>query len=84
MPGKTYVDDPINPTKAICKLDMSWVYISDNADVPWIEEVLRELQKQTWFQVVWAPESDVVKLAEKLGFINPVTYNFIYYEQKNE
>ena len=43
MTGKTFVDDLNAPTKAICQLDMSWVYISDNADLPWIEETLRKI-----------------------------------------
>jgi hypothetical protein len=32
LPGKTFVDDFNAPKKAICQLDMSWVYISDDAD----------------------------------------------------
>ena len=56
MPGKVYVDDVKAPTKAICRLEMSWTYVSDDADLPWIEEVLGELVKTTWMQVVWVPE----------------------------
>ena len=56
LPGKTFVDDIKVPTKAICKLDMSWVYISDNADFEWIEETLREIIKHAWIQVVWVLE----------------------------
>ena len=56
MPGKAYVDDVNAPTKAICRLEMSWTYVSDDADLPWIEEVLGELVKTTWMQVVWVPE----------------------------
>ena len=44
MPGKTFVDDIDAPTKAICQLDMSWVYVSDGADFAWIEETLREIR----------------------------------------
>ena len=56
MPGKTFVDDINAPKKAICRLDMSWTYISDGADFPWIEETLREMIRTDWLQVVWAPE----------------------------
>ena len=162
LPGKTFVDDIKVPTKTICKLDMSWVYISDNADFEWIEDTLREIIKHAWIQVVWVlergskenflkiafgfyaiengeicSESEVaftargyaelgiitdddkqrkgfafavcvrtleeidkrgltaiwacdvenipsMKLAEKLGFTNPVKYNFIFFPQKNE
>lgn len=53
MPGKTYVDNLETPTKAICVLDMSWTYISDDADFAWIEKTLREIIKTAWIQVVW-------------------------------
>lgn len=56
MAGKTYVDDLNAPTKAICQLDMSWTYISDDADFAWIEETLAEIIRITWIQVIWAPE----------------------------
>ena len=56
MTGKTFVDDLNAPTKAIIKMDMSWTYISDDADLPWIEETLREIIKTAWIQVVWPPE----------------------------
>lgn len=56
MKGKTFVDNLNAPEKAICQLDMSWTYISDAADFPWIEETLREIIKSAWIQVVWAPE----------------------------
>lgn len=56
MTGKTYVDDLNAPTKAICQLDMSWTYISDDADFAWIEEILAEIIKITWIQVIWTPE----------------------------
>ena len=46
MTGKAFVDDVNAPTKAICRLDMSWTYISDDADLPWIEEVLGEVIKK--------------------------------------
>ena len=45
MAGKTFVDDIDSPTKAICRLDMSWANISDDADSSWIEEVLGEVIK---------------------------------------
>lgn len=54
MPGKTYVDNLAAPTKAIIVLDMSWTYVSDNADFPWIEQTLEELCKITWMQVIWS------------------------------
>ena len=57
MTGKTFVDDITSPTKAICRLDMSWTYISDDADLPWIEDVLGEVIKKDWLQVIWVPES---------------------------
>lgn len=53
MPGKCYVDNLENPKKAICVLDMSWTYISDDADFGWIEATLREIIKTAWIQVVW-------------------------------
>ena len=56
MPGTAYVDDVNAPTKAICRFEMSWTYISDDADLPWIEEVLGQLVKTTWMQVIWVPE----------------------------
>ena len=56
MPGAAYVDDVNAPTKAICRLEMSWTYVTDDADLPWIEEVLGELVKTTWMQVIWVPE----------------------------
>ena len=56
MSGKTFVDDITSPTKAICRLDMSWTYISDDADLPWIEDVLGEVIKKDWLQVIWVPE----------------------------
>ena len=56
LTGKAFVDDLNAPTKAICQMDMSWVYISDDADLLWIEETLGEIIKTAWIQVVWAPE----------------------------
>ena len=56
MTGKTFVDDITSPTKAICRLDMSWTYINDDADLPWIEDVLGEVIKKDWLQVIWVPE----------------------------
>ena len=71
MTGKTFVDDLNAPTKAICQLDMSWVYISDNADMPWIEEVLREIIRITWIQVVWTPERKGQYPLKELGVVIP-------------
>lgn len=56
MTGKTFVDNLDAPTKAICQMDMSWTYISDDADFSWIEETLSEIIRTAWIQVVWAPE----------------------------
>ncbi len=56
MPDKTFVDDINSPTKAIYRLDMSWTYVSDDADLPWIEDVLGEVIKKKWLQVIWGPE----------------------------
>ena len=56
MPGKTYVDNLEAPSKAICVLDMSWTYISDDADFEWIEQTLQEIIKTAWIQVVWNVE----------------------------
>lgn len=53
LPGKTYVDNIAAPKKAICVLDMSWVYISDDSDFAWVEETLQEIIKNKWIQVVW-------------------------------
>ena len=71
MPGKTFVDDLNAPTKAICKLDMSWTYISDNADFEWIEETLREIIKTDWLQVVWTPERKGQYPLKELGKVIP-------------
>ena len=71
LPGKTFVDDIEAPTKAICQLDMSWVYISDDVDFEWIEETLREIIKHAWIQVVWVLErGSKIPLAE-LGTVIP-------------
>ncbi len=132
MPGTAYVDDVNAPTKAICRFEMSWTYISDDADLPWIEEVLGQLVKTTWMQVIWVPErkgnyplKDISKtftrleeyrnrgfayalcfrtiqelekkgmkpiwacnkdnvesdrLAQRLGYVNPLEYEFVYLE----
>ncbi|MBP5452157.1 MAG: GNAT family N-acetyltransferase [Treponema sp.] len=71
MPGKTFVDDIDAPTKAICQLDMSWVYVSDDADLPWIEETLREIIKTAWIQVVWTPERGSKFPLADLGTVIP-------------
>lgn len=76
MPGKTYVDDLENPTKAICQLDMSWTYISDDADLKWIEETLREIIKTAWIQVIWAPSRRPEYPLKELGKIIP-RYEYI-------
>ena len=78
MPGKAYVDDINAPTKAICRLEMSWTYASDNADLPWIEEVLGQLVKTTWACDKDNVESD--RLAQRLGYVNPLEYEFVYLE----
>ena len=71
LPGKTFVDDIEAPTKAICQLYMSWVYISDDADFPWIEETLREIIKTAWIQVVWVPERGSKTPLADLGTVIP-------------
>ena len=71
LAGKAFVDDLNVPTKAICQLDMSWVYISDDADLPWIEETLREIIKYAWIQVVWAPERGSTFPLVDLGTVIP-------------
>ncbi len=71
MPGTTYVDNLAAPTKAICKLDMSWTYISDAADFSWIEETLREIIKTSWIQVVWSPSRRPCYPLKELGKIIP-------------
>ena len=71
LSGKTFVDDLSAPTKAICHLDLSWVYISDDADFPWIEETLREIIKTAWIQVVWAPERKGKYPLPELGKVIP-------------
>lgn len=65
MPGKTYVDNLESPSKAICVLNMSWTYISDDADFKWIEESLQEIIKNTWIQVIWNIEKRPVTPLEK-------------------
>lgn len=55
IPGRTFVDNVDSPKKAICKLNMSWTYISDDADFNWIEETLGEIIKEDWMQVIWVP-----------------------------
>ena len=71
MTGKAFVDDLNVPTKAICQLDMSWVYISDDADFEWIEEALREIIRTAWIQVVWAPERKGQYPLTELGKVIP-------------
>jgi len=71
LTGKAFVDDLNAPTKAICQMDMSWVYISDDADLPWIEETLREIIKTAWIQVVWAPERKGKYPLPELGKVIP-------------
>ena len=71
LAGKAFVDDLNVPTKAICQLDMSWVYISDDADFEWIEETLREIIKTAWIQVVWAPERGTKTPLADLGTVIP-------------
>ena len=71
MTGKTFVDDLNAPTKAIIKMDMSWTYISDDADLPWIEETLREIIKAAWIQVVWPPERKGQYPLTELGKVIP-------------
>ena len=71
LSGKTFVDDINVPTKAIIQMDMSWVYISDDADLTWIEETLREIIKSAWIQVVWAPERKGKYPLPELGKIIP-------------
>lgn len=75
-PGITYVDNIEAPTKAICRLDMSWTFISDNADFKWIEETLQEIIKQNWIQVIWVssrrpdyPLKNAGKIIPRLEFI---------------
>lgn len=79
MTGKTFVDDITFPTKAICRLDMSWTYISDDADLPWIEEVLGEVIKKDWLQVIWVPERKGTYPLKKFAKIIP---RFEFIERK--
>ena len=69
--GKTFVDDLNSPKKAICQLDMSWVYVSDDADFLWIEETLREIIKYAWIQVIWTPERGSKTPLAELGKVIP-------------
>lgn len=71
LPGKTFVDDLNSPKKAICQLDMSWVYVSDDADFLWIEETLREIIKYAWIQVIWTPERGSKTPLAELGKVIP-------------
>ena len=71
LAGKTFVDDFNAPKKAICQLDMSWVYISDDADFSWIEETLSEIIITAWIQVVWAPERKGQYPLKELGKVIP-------------
>ena len=79
MTGKTFVDDMNAPTKAICRLDMSWTYISDDADLPWIEEALSEIIKKDWLQVIWVPERRGSYPLKEFGKIIP---RFEFIERK--
>ena len=71
MTGKTFVDNLDAPTKAICQMDMSWTYISDDADFSWIEETLSEIIRTAWIQVVWAPERKGQYPLKELGKVIP-------------
>ena len=73
--GKLDYDKLQKLTDAVSKehivLDMSWTYISDTADFPWIEETLREIIKTSWIQVVWSPSRRPDYPLKELGKIIP-------------
>ncbi|MCQ2613185.1 MAG: GNAT family N-acetyltransferase [Treponemataceae bacterium] len=71
MPGRTFVDNADSPSKAICRLDMSWTYISDGADFKWIEETLREIIRQDWIQVIWVPSRRGIYPLQGVGKVIP-------------
>lgn len=80
LPGKTYVDNIENPSKAICVLNMSWTYISDDADFLWIEQTLLEIIKTAWLQVIWTLERGSVTPLKNLGKVIP---RYEYTQRKN-
>lgn len=53
IPGRTFVDNLASPTKAICMINWTWAWASDDADVSWIEEAVHEICKSTWLNLIW-------------------------------
>lgn len=53
--GKTFVDNDSAPTKAICMIEWTWAWVSDDADLEWTENAINEICKSTWLNVIWNP-----------------------------
>lgn len=51
--GRTFVDDPVSPKKAICMISWTWAWVSDDADIEWTENAIQEICKNTWLNVIW-------------------------------
>jgi len=83
--GETYVDNMESPTKAICVIFWGWGFVSDNADIPWIENQIQEICRTNFIQIIWNPKERPEKPEKGLECV-VARYNFIEYNngvQKN-
>jgi len=72
IPGITYVDNVSAPAAAICVLSFfNWTFVSDNADIRWVEEMIQEICKTDYLQVVWNPSAVPQKPAKGLEAVIP-------------
>jgi hypothetical protein len=56
IPGQIFVDNLLNPTKAICVINFcNWAYISDNTDLIWLENTIQHICQNQYLQIVWNP-----------------------------
>jgi len=54
IPGITYVDNLSAPSMAVCVTGFfNWTFVSDNADISRVEEMIQEICKTEYLQVVW-------------------------------
>lgn len=77
-PGKTFVDNIENPTRAISIISWDWTYISDDADFEWIENALMELSENEFMQVVW----DLAERPQRPSCIKGITPRYDFTERK--
>lgn len=56
IPGITYVDNVSAPSMVVCVTGFfNWTFVSDNADISRVEEMIQEICKTEYLQVVWNP-----------------------------